>query len=300
MRKAFFFVLSSLYVLLIFGAPFVLCASLFLAAPTAGLGLIMLLVSPLLYAALYLLFAALLSLPHQSAIVAGRFPRDLAHPIYFHRRLYGLCWTAVYYFVPIYHLALSFPLLKKILFRLFGYRGDLRFTTYPDTWIRDLPLLRFGKGSYISNKATIGTNIALPDGSILVEPVTIGDGALIGHLVMLAPGTIVQKGADIGVGTAIGLKSTIGEGVKINPCCSLEHGVKLGAGVKVGAVTYIASAVEVACDIVIPGGVTIPARTRIHCQEEAAFFARHIEVAKGEKKSWAATRVISRFPLEHL
>ncbi len=300
MRRGLFFALSSLYLLLIFGAPFAICALLFLSATSFSLRLVALLISPIFYSVLYLLFAALLSLPHQGAIVPGRFPRDVSHPIYFHRRLYGLCWTAVYYFVPVYHLALSLPLLKKILFRLFGYRGDMGFTTYPDTWIRDLPLIKFGKGAYLSNKATIGTNIALPDGSILVEPVTVEDGALIGHLVMLAPGTHIKRGADVGVGTAIGLRTTVGEGAKINPGCSLEHGVKLGARVKVGSVTYIASAVEVAPDIVIPSGVTIPARMRITCQEEASFFAKHIEVAKVEKKTWLANQSVTRFPLKHL
>lgn len=301
MRKALFFALSPLYLLLIFGAPFAISAQFYLLAPSLNLRLIMLLVAPLLYAVLYLLIAALLSLPHQKAIVAGRFPRDVSHSVYFHRRLYGLCWTAVYYFTPIYHLALSLPFLKNLVFRLFGYKGDLAFTTYPDTWIRDLPLLKFGKGAYLSNKATIGTNIALADGSILVEAVTIEAEALIGHLVMLAPGTYIKRGAEVGVGTAIGLKTTVGEGVKINPGCSLEHGVKIGANAKIGSVTYIASAVSIAADIVIPGGVTIPARARIATQEEAQFFAGHIEAAKLEKKSWGEDKAaISRFPLSHL
>src|SRR5688572_8934581 len=113
MRRFIFFALSPIYLLLIFGAPFAISASLYLFAPSLSFRLLALLVSPMLYAILYLLMAALLSLPHQSAIIAGRFPRDVSHPIYFHRRLYGLCWTAVYYFVPIYHLALSLPLLKR-------------------------------------------------------------------------------------------------------------------------------------------------------------------------------------------
>lgn len=301
MRKVLFFVLSPLYLLLIFGAPFAICSSLYLSAPFLSLRLFVLMVTPILYSGLYLLIAALLSLPHQSAIIAGRFPRDVAHPIYFHRRLYGLCWTSVYYFVPIYHMALSLPLVKTMVFRLFGYRGHMGFTTYPDTWIRDLPLLRFGKGAYLSNKSTIGTNIAFSDGSILVESVTVEEGALVGHLAMLAPGVEIRKGAEVGVGVCIGLKTIIGENAKVNPGCSIEHGVKIGAHSKIGAVTYIASAVTIGSDIIIPAGVTIPARTRIKIQEEAQFFAGHIEAAKLEKKSWGEDqRELSRFPLSHL
>jgi hypothetical protein len=49
-------------------------------------------------------------------------------------------------------------------FRLFGYRGSMKFTVYPDTWIRDLPLLMFGEGAYVSNRATLRTNIVLSNG----------------------------------------------------------------------------------------------------------------------------------------
>jgi carbonic anhydrase/acetyltransferase-like protein (isoleucine patch superfamily) len=301
MRKVAFSILAPLYLLAIFGLPLVACTLLYVAPTNFMARICVMLLMPLLYSVLYVLLAATLSLPHQRAIVAGRFPRSVTHPVYFHRRLYGLCWTAVYYFTPIYFIALSIPLLKRVLFRGFGYRGDMEFTTYPDTWIRDLPLLRLGKGAYLSNKSTIGTNIAFPDGSILVEPVTVEEGALVGHLAMLAPGVEIRKGAEIGVGVGIGLKTVVGEGAKINPCCTIEHGVKIGARSKIGAVTYIASAVTIAPEIVIPGGVTIPARTRIRTQEEAQFFAGHIEAAKLEKKSWRDDQsAVSRFPLSHL
>lgn len=301
MRKVAFSILSPLYLLIIFGLPLVACALLYDATTNFIARMCLILLIPLLYSTLYVLLAATLSLPHQRAIVAGRFPRSVTHPVYFHRRLYGLCWTAVYYFTPVYFIALSIPPLKTILFRGFGYRGDMEFTTYPDTWIRDLPLLRLGKGAYLSNKSTIGTNIAFPDGSILVEPVTVEDGALVGHLAMLAPGVEIKKGAEVGVGVSIGLKTIVGEGVKINPGCSIEHGVKIGAHSKIGAVTYLASAVTIGPNMVIPGGVTIPARTRIKTQEEAQFFAGHIEAAKLEKKSWGDDKsAVSRFPLSHL
>src|SRR5262245_12126123 len=172
MRKALFFVLTPLYLTAIFGLPLVACASLFLISSNVLLSLTAIAGAPLVFATIFLVTAAILSLPHQKAIVAGRYPRAISHPVYFHRRLYGLCWTSVYYFTPVYFLTLSIPFLKKIVFRGFGYKGDLDFTTYPDTWIRDLPLLKIGRGAYLSNKATIGTNIAFPDGSILVDSVT--------------------------------------------------------------------------------------------------------------------------------
>src|SRR5690606_32657555 len=101
------------------------------------------------------LISGLLSCPFQSAIIPGRFPRDLGESIYARRRLYGLCWTLVYYCKPVYAGWLAVPALKRLLFRLFGYRGPTDFTVYPDTWIRDLPLLHFGSGVYVANRATL-------------------------------------------------------------------------------------------------------------------------------------------------
>jgi hypothetical protein len=40
----------------------------------------------------------------------------------------------------------------------------MTFTVYPDSWIRDLPLLPFGQGEYVANPSTIGTNIVLNKG----------------------------------------------------------------------------------------------------------------------------------------
>jgi acetyltransferase-like isoleucine patch superfamily enzyme len=284
MRKVLFSVLTPLYLGAIFGLPLAACASLYLVSANALMRLTAIAVTPVLFSICFVGIAAALSLAHQGAIVPGRFPRSVAHPVYFHRRLYGLCWTSVYYFTPVYFLTLSIPFLKKLVFRGFGYKGEMDFTTYPDTWIRDLPLLKIGRGAYLSNKATIGTNIAFPDGSILVDSVTVGDGALIGHLAMLAPGVEVRKGAEVGVGAAIGLKSVVGEQARINAHCGIEHGVKIGARVKIGATTYVSSGVEIAPDISIPPGITIPSRMRITSQDEAGLFAHHIADAKRKKK----------------
>jgi hypothetical protein len=48
-----------------------------------------------------------------------------------------------------------------LAFRLLGHRGSLDFKVDPDTWIRDLPLRDLGPGAYVSNRATLGTNMVL-------------------------------------------------------------------------------------------------------------------------------------------
>lgn len=121
---------------------------------------------PLIFLITFPLLAGCVSLIGQKGIIKGIFPRKPFHPIYLLRRIYGACWTQFFYFKPVYAFALAIPALRNSIFRLFGYRGSSEIVIYPDTWIRDLPLLKIGKGSYISNRATIGTNICLSDGNI--------------------------------------------------------------------------------------------------------------------------------------
>ena len=100
--------------------------------------------------------------------------------------------------------------LRRCVFRIFGYRGSLNFTVYPDTWIRDLPLLKLGNGAYIPNRATLGTDLVLTNGRILSDFITVEDGACVGHMSMLAPGVHVGRKAEVGVGCGIGIQTALG------------------------------------------------------------------------------------------
>jgi carbonic anhydrase/acetyltransferase-like protein (isoleucine patch superfamily) len=260
--------ISTTYSVLIYGLPLLFVAwtcSLLSGSEWRWLALV---IAPMTYAALMAFVSGVLSLPHQKAIVPGTFPRDLNCRIYFHRRLYGTCWTALYYCKPAYALCLSVPILKWLVFRGFGYRGSLDFAIYPDTWIRDLPLLCFGKGAYLSNRATIGTNIALVNGSILVDRITVEEGACVGHLAMLAPGVSVGKLAEVGVGCAIGIRTQIGQRASVGPTSAVEHGVSIGAGVKIGGMSVMGSCTKVYDGLVLPIGSLIPGRRILKTPED--------------------------------
>lgn len=223
---------------------------------------------PAVFALAYVLVAGLLSLPHQRAIIPGRFPRRLDHPLYFHRRLYGLCWTAVYYCTPIYFVCLTVPLIRKGLFRLFGYRGETDFTIYPDTWIRDLPLLSIGKGAYVSNRATVATNVAFRNGTLLVDRVTIGANALIGHLALLAPGTSVGDNAEVGVSTALALRVQVDNNAKIGPCSDIDNGVCIGSHAIVGSAVYLGPKTTIFPHARVRSGTSLPSRSIVHVTGE--------------------------------
>jgi len=252
LRAYAFPIVGVFYLTGIFGAPLAAIVALLSWGNTAVWHVVIGLCAPLIYASLLPLVAGLLSLPHQKGIVVGVFPRTVSHPTYFHRRLYGLCWTSVYYCTPVYHLCLSIPVLKKLTFRLFGYRGSMAFTVYPDTWIRDLPLLHFGKDVYVSNRATLGTNIVTRNGGILVDEIRLDDGALVGHLAMLGPGVRLERGASVGVGSGIGLNTRIGEQARVGAMASIGHGVQVGRRAKIGDAAAVGPGVTVSDGVVTP------------------------------------------------
>jgi carbonic anhydrase/acetyltransferase-like protein (isoleucine patch superfamily) len=238
-RATFLFnVQSTLYLLLIFTLPSAAVFGLVTTAIYGALRLVAAAFAPLVYALAFVVVAGLLSIPHQKGIVAGKSPRSIAHPVYRNWRLYGLCWTALYYFKPIYYLCVTVPALKTLTFRLFGYRGSMDFTVYADTWIRDLPLLHFGPGVYLGNRATVGSNQCFGRDHILVDHITLEDGAVLGHLGMISPGVHIGKAAEIGVGAAVGLRATIGAGAAVGPCSGIGHGVRVGDDAEIGAMSY--------------------------------------------------------------
>jgi carbonic anhydrase/acetyltransferase-like protein (isoleucine patch superfamily) len=224
---------------------------------------VVIVLAPGLFAIAYVLIAGLLSRLTMRAIVPGTFPRDLQHAVYGPRRLYGLCWTSLYYCGPIYHAVLAVPLFRRVTFRLFGYRGSLQFTVYPDTWIRDLPLLSVAEGAYLSNKATIGTNVCLKNGDILVGPVSIGKGAMIGHLSQLGPGCTVDEDAEIGVNAAVGFKAHIGARARIGPHTGIDHGAVVGAECVVGSGANIGKKAVIEDGVTIPAGFIVPPRSKV-------------------------------------
>ena len=201
---------------------------------------------------------ARIGLPH---VKAGHFERDPRTPLYRGRLIYAAAWTTLYYCKPILHLVTSVAPLKRLAFRGFGYRGSLNFTTYPDTWMRDLALLDFGEGTYVSNRATLGTNIVRSDRTILVDGIRTGRNALIGHLSMIAPGVTIGDDSEIGVGAGIGLKVRIGARVTVGPKATIDHGARLMDDVVVGTNAYVGKRCVLHPGVRIPAGAIIPDRS---------------------------------------
>lgn len=237
----------------------VLPLSFALARPSPWLILGSFALVPLIFLPVFVTLAGLMSRFAHSKIIPGRFPREAFHKIYLWRRVYGICWTQVFYFKPLYAVSLAIPRFKSYMLRMFGYKGpSTSFVVYPDTWLRDLPVLEIGKDAYLANRATIGTNICMSDNTILVDGIRVRDRGLVGHLAVLAPGTSIETHAELGVGVTIGLRTWIGPRVSIKPNVLINHGCSLDEGCDIGTRSYIGLRVRIGKGIKVPAGANIP------------------------------------------
>jgi acetyltransferase-like isoleucine patch superfamily enzyme len=227
------------------------------------------------------LLAGALSIPFRHGVVEGRFPRDLGHHVYGPRRLYAACWTTVYYHPAVYHVVLALPWLKTATLRLFGYKGSTNFTVYPDTWIRDLPLLSIGEGAYLSNKATVSPNLCLRDGDILVRPVSIGEDSLVGHATLIAPGVQIAKDAEIGVACSLSVGVIVGSQVRIGHCCQIDRGVRIGAKARIAEACSIGANAQLAPRTRTSFGLTIASKAFITSTTVATALAEAQAVTHG-------------------
>jgi carbonic anhydrase/acetyltransferase-like protein (isoleucine patch superfamily) len=228
-----------------------------------------LILAPMAYSLLFVFVAAAISMICHRKIISGRFPRENFDKVYFWRRIYGTCWTQVFYFKPIYASMLPIPIFKKMLFKLFGYKGtSLQFTIYPDTWIRDLPLLDFGAGAYLSNRATLGTNMCLPDNTIFVDKITVAAKGLLGHLGVLAPGCKIMEEAEVGVSATLGVRCRLKPKASVKPGALLNHGVVVGAGAEIGTRAFVGLRARIGDGVKVPAGACIPAGSVINSEED--------------------------------
>jgi len=239
-----------------------------MTSPVAAIAYPSILLSPVIFSIIFVLVAGLMSIPSQSGIVAGKFKRDTGTQIYGKRRIYGACWTTVFYCKPVFFILLSNKHFKKMMFRLFGYKGSMDFTTYPDCWMRDLPLLDIRKGAYLSNRCTMGTNICHKEGMISVGKITVGENSIVGHLAMIAHGVIIGNDSEVGVGACLGLNVKLGNNVLIGPTSGINHYSVIGDNVSIGAKSIIGCAVVIAANIKVPAGALIPDKAKILTQND--------------------------------
>jgi UDP-3-O-[3-hydroxymyristoyl] glucosamine N-acyltransferase len=110
---------------------------------------------------------------------------------------------------------------------------------------------------------TIGTNIALRDGSTLVDRVSVGEGSLVGHLTMLAPGVQMGANSQVDVGCGLGLGVRVGENSLIHGWSGLYHFAQVGQDVRIESGSYVGLKARVGNGLIIPPGALVPPRVSL-------------------------------------
>lgn len=224
---------------------------------------------PIVFLVSFVVVAGALSRLGLRGLREGRFKRDIADYDYFLRRVHATPWTILYYFVPVYSIVLSVGPLKALAFRLFGYKGNLNFTVYPDTWLRDIPILDFGQGVYLSNKSSIATNICLMDGTIMVDGIQIGAHSCVGHGTLIGPGTKMAEKVELGANITSGIRVKYGKGSKVYEMCGIQHGVVIGENAIIEGGAILGLRTRIGNGVRIKEGSHIHTGLKIQNQEEA-------------------------------
>ncbi len=223
--------------------------------------------APAVYVLSLCLGAVLTARPCASRIREGRFQRTPADRDYLARRVHGAAWTTLYYCKPVLALVLAVRPLRALVLRGFGYRGSLDVTLYPDTWVRDLPLLDLGPGVYVSNRATLGTNVVDGD-RIIVSGIRLGARTVIGHLAMVGGGLTAGADVEVGQGAAIGFRVRIGDCTYIGPCARVGHASRIGSHVTLGHGVILGDRCRLSDHLQLPDGLLVPAGTRLRTQAD--------------------------------
>jgi NDP-sugar pyrophosphorylase family protein len=146
---------------------------------------------------------------------------------------------------------LSEPALKTLFFRTFGYKGSVHFTIYPNSWLRDLPMLDIGENTYLADGILLGTNQVTPDQQwICVGSIKIGENCIFDQRCAIGYNSRIGDHSQVGFEVAIGLKNRIGKNVRIGGGSNIAHGCRIGDQVvlndfcRIGSFSVIEEGVE--------------------------------------------------------
>ena len=225
-----------------------------------------LLISPIFYSFYFLLFIFLIIQKKIPYIKVGVYIFEKSDNRLNSFKIYNLCWYAIYNLKPLYFLILNVPFLRRLLWLMFGYKGSNDFIIHHDTWIKDIKLLRLGKGSFFANKAVLGTSLFLSDRSIYFGRITVGKQALIGHQAIISPGCQILDSAEVASHSIIGINGILKENSFISFFSTINHNVEIGKNAAIGPYSFIGQNSIIGDGIKIPENSNIPANSIVKDQ----------------------------------
>jgi len=175
-----------------------------------------------------------------NGIRKGCFCRDPQNPDYQKRLHYTKILRRYVYNPALLNAILMDQDLKQLFFRTFGYAGQMKFTIYPNAWLRDLPLLEFGENVYLADGIVLGTNqVSADQKCVHVDTIKIGTESTINQQVSIGYGTHIGVQCLLGFGTVVGMKTKIGNKTVCEAKANIGHRVKIGRDVRIGQMCFL-------------------------------------------------------------
>lgn len=175
-----------------------------------------------------------------SNIKVGSFKRDIESKDYSDRLIYTKAFRKFIYNPAILNEIFSCAELKEAFFRIFGYKGALDFTIYPNCWLRDLPVLDIGSNTYLADGILLGTNQVSVDQKILkVGTVKIVERCVFDQDCKIGYNSKCGNDCIIGIQTSIGLRCRMRDNVKLGEATTIRHVVTIGENVIIGSESQI-------------------------------------------------------------
>ncbi len=197
-------------------------------------------------------------------IKPGSFERTKNSPDYQSRVIYTKELRNFVYSPATLNIIFTDPIIKSLFFKTFGYNGQADFTLYPNCWLRDLPLLNFGKDVYLGDGILLGTNqIDSDQNSIRVGKIAIGDRTIFDQKCAIGLNTSIGKDCIIGYHVSIGLKCTIGDDTKVEALTVIGHGTTIGKNVHIQIHSKIGNFVLIEDGLTVPEFSCIPTFSRV-------------------------------------
>ncbi len=210
-------------------------------------------------------------------IKVGKFKRGKDNQKYKDRLIYTRELRNYVYNPAIMNTIFSTPEIKLRFFRTFGYKGSIDFTIYPQSWLRDLPLLNIGKGTYLADGILLGTNQVTPDQEwICTGTIDIGEKCIFDQGCSVGYNSTIGANSIIGFEVAIGVKNRIGTNVRIGGRSNIAHGCKIGNNVVIPDCCRIGSFSVIEEDVELAEYTDIPAFSLV--TKEGIFSRRRVTV----------------------
>lgn len=210
-------------------------------------------------------------------IKAGKFKRDKENINYEDRLMYTRELRHYVYDQAVLNCIFSDSDLKSLFFRTFGYKGSVDFTIYPKCWLRDLPLLNIGKGTYLADDILLGTNQVTPDQKwIVTGTIEIGDNCIFDQRCSIGYNTSIGSDSTIGFNVAIGLKNRVGKNVRIGGGSNIAHGCTIADDVVIQEYCRIGSFCIIEEGVVLAEHTDVPAFSLV---TKDGIFSRRVSMA---------------------